>query len=140
MANNTFTMVNEYFDLVALIRRCYRTMATQCLFKKVNLVGPLIANPVDKVYFKSVFGDERRYGQIILNFLSNAIKFTNSHGTTSVNLKIVEILDADADDDEQADQVNFNHRNDEDSNSHQQLEAPDKEVLSENDNRNEDDD
>ena len=52
MANNTFSMVNEYFDLVSLVRRCFRTMTSQCLLKKVNLIGPVIANPVDKIYFQ----------------------------------------------------------------------------------------
>ena len=33
-------------------------------------------------------GDERRYLQILLNFLTNAIKFSNKKGTIKVNLKI----------------------------------------------------
>ena len=86
MANNTFQMVNEYFNCISLIKRCYRTMATQCNLKKVSLVGPIISNPLDKFYFEQVFADERRYGQKILNFLSNAIKFSNQHGTVSVHL------------------------------------------------------
>ena len=88
MANNTFTMVNEYFDLKSVIRRCFRTMATQSSLKSVTLVGPVFEKPIDKYYFEKIFADERRYSQIILNFLSNAIKFSNIDGSVFVHLKV----------------------------------------------------
>ena len=93
MANNTFTMVNEYFDCISLVKKCITTMMTQCTLRKVNLVGPILSNPIDKYYFLEVFGDERRYGQIILNFLSNGIKFTPTSGTVSVHLSVTSIED-----------------------------------------------
>ena len=62
MANNTFTMVNEYFDCSSLVKKCIRTMMTQCVLKKVNLIGPIFTNLIDKYYFYEVLGDERRYG------------------------------------------------------------------------------
>ena len=37
---------------------------------------------------KKIFGDERRYLQILLNFLSNSIKFTKEKGQILVNVKI----------------------------------------------------
>ena len=51
MANNTFTMVNEYFNCIKAVKRCFRIMASQCALKKVVLIGPLIANPLEKYYF-----------------------------------------------------------------------------------------
>ena len=33
MANNTFQMVNEYFDCIWLIKRSFRTFAAQCALK-----------------------------------------------------------------------------------------------------------
>ena len=93
MANNTFTMVNEYFNLKSVVRRCFRTMTTQSSYKQISLVGPIIDSPLDKFYFDHVFADERRYGQIILNFLSNAIKFSNTKGSVSVLLSVISVRD-----------------------------------------------
>ena len=41
MANNTFQMVNEYFNCKNLIKRSFRTVAAQSSLKSVNLVGPI---------------------------------------------------------------------------------------------------
>ena len=56
--------------------------------KKVRVEGPEFLNPLDKYYFKQVFSDERRYAQIILNFLSNGIKFTPANGVVKIILKV----------------------------------------------------
>jgi hypothetical protein len=49
--NNTFTMVNEYFDCIKLVKQCFKTMATQSDIKKIYLLGPIMENPNDKYYF-----------------------------------------------------------------------------------------
>ena len=38
----------------------------------------------------NVYGDSRRIVQIIYNFLSNAIKFTNQNGTIYIIVKVIE--------------------------------------------------
>jgi len=40
----------------------------------------------DKLYpfIRNINGDEGRFTQIILNFLSNALKFSNQHGKVDV--------------------------------------------------------
>ncbi len=91
MANNTFTMVKDYFDITLLIKRSISMLQTQANYKKVRLVGPVIPNPIDKYYFQSIYVDELRYSQFIINFLSNSIKFTQSGGEASVHLKITQI-------------------------------------------------
>jgi signal transduction histidine kinase len=42
-----------------------------------------------KNVFTNLFGDERRYLQILLNFVSNALKFSNEGGTITIRLKLV---------------------------------------------------
>ena len=39
-------------------------------------------------YFSSILGDQGRYEQILLNFLSNSLKFTNQGGKVIVQLQV----------------------------------------------------
>ena len=49
---------------------------------------------IDKIsnldFIQMIYGDERRYLQILLNFLSNSLKFTNEGGEIKVEGKIIE--------------------------------------------------
>ena len=67
----------------------------QAKLKNVHLVGPILKSPIEKLYFRSLFSDERRYRQVILNFLSNSVKFTPSGGEVKVLLNISAISDFD---------------------------------------------
>ena len=79
-------------------------------------------NEIDKYYFKQIYGDERRYGQIIINFLSNAIKFCNSDGNVTILLELTKISQ-DNDQESSGSSIKLNKS------------IPDKEVLSENSGR-----
>jgi len=41
-------------------------------------------------FFMDIAGDEKRYLQILLNFLSNALKFTKPEGNIKVELKLID--------------------------------------------------
>lgn len=41
------------------------------------------------MFFKCIYGDPRRYLQVLVNFVNNAIKFTMSGGTVTILLEVV---------------------------------------------------
>ena len=45
----------------------------------------------DLCKISSIYGDKRRFLQIILNFLSNAVKFTNHKGNIVLKIQIMGI-------------------------------------------------
>ena len=91
--NNTFKFIDDYFDFNRLVKRCFKVFRVQCNLKDVTMKGPIFEQPLDRFYFKAVFGDENRYRQIIINFLSNGVKFTPSCGTVSVHLRAIMVKD-----------------------------------------------
>ena len=94
------------------------------------MLGPVFENPIDKFYFKQMFGDENRYGQIIVNFLSNGIKFTPMNGVASISLRVTEIKDVTPDNiDAKSNQIPLT-----DSDSSNQS-APDKEIIEEEESK-----
>jgi signal transduction histidine kinase len=54
--------------------------------KKINFETEFDAK--EKYFFKRLLGDERRYLQILINFLSNAIKFSLEKSRIIVGLRI----------------------------------------------------
>lgn len=50
-----------------------------------------ISSDKDLGLLQNIYGDPRRYLQIIMNFLSNALKFTRKHGVITIKLSLVEI-------------------------------------------------
>ena len=57
--------------------------------KKINFKTKFDAK--EKYFFKRLLGDERRYLQILINFLSNAIKFSLEKSRIIVGLRINEL-------------------------------------------------
>ena len=46
--------------------------------------------PEDLLVLQNIYGDQRRYLQLILNFLSNALKFTPKDGSIQIRVNIIE--------------------------------------------------
>ena len=82
-------MVNDYFDCSELVKRCFRIVDAQARLRQVTLEGPVFETFPHRYYFKNLWSDERRYLQIMINFLTNAIKFTPAGGSVKVLLKVI---------------------------------------------------
>jgi signal transduction histidine kinase len=83
-----FSLNNDYFDLTKTINGAFGTLS---YFGKQKNINPTLEIDADiEPYFKNLLGDETRFTQIFLNFLSNAFKFTPENGKISVEIKAIE--------------------------------------------------
>ena len=93
MKNNSFSIVNEYFTLSKVIEETFNLNKKFANDKNINLLGPLYSDKQDSVFFQRLYGDNRRYLQVLVNFVTNAIKFTPSGGTVSILLEVISVKD-----------------------------------------------
>ena len=89
MENNSFTFSSEFFNLSQLILDAFNMFNFQA-----NEHGIKLAAEIDNLksldMIQAVQGDPRRYLQILLNFLSNSLKFTDRGGSITVGIRILE--------------------------------------------------
>lgn len=78
-----FELNNEFFDLTRTIKSSIGTLGY--FAKKKGIKPEFIIEKDVKPFFRNIVGDEARFTQIFLNFLSNAFKFTPEGG----NIKII---------------------------------------------------
>ena len=101
-----FQFNNEYFNLTEVIDHAYDTVKYQALQKDINIIIDYKMQITDEKskyfgvdttfedrqnFFKKLMGDKLRYLQILLNFLSNAIKFTNQGQSINIRIVLLEI-------------------------------------------------
>lgn len=85
--SGTFKISNEYFDLLQLIQRAFSMLEHFSSQKKITFSTHIES---DSSCFQQIFGDERRYLQILINFLSNSLKFSPKNAQIIVRLKVTE--------------------------------------------------
>jgi signal transduction histidine kinase len=56
-------------------------------YKNVELVAPE-TSAQDSICYKQIYGDKRRYLQVIINFLSNSLKFSNRDSKIILHLTL----------------------------------------------------
>ena len=69
-----FELNCEFFDLSKTIQRAFESLSY--FGDQKNIQPELIVDAEIEPFFKNFNGDEARYSQIFLNFISNAFKFT----------------------------------------------------------------
>ena len=72
----TFQLNNEYFNLIDVVTEVFQMMNFKA---QTNNIKFLITFDTNKPFiYQNILGDKRRYMQILTNFISNSLKFTNS--------------------------------------------------------------
>ena len=84
----TFELNNEFFDLTKTVKLAFENLA---YYGKQKSIEPeFFIDEKILPFFINIKGDEGRYTQIFLNFLSNAFKFTPNHGSISIEIKPIQ--------------------------------------------------
>jgi len=90
LENNTFTLTNEPFDLAKTVYEAFDILLHQANERKIGLRAKIDSK--DNLRFiQHLYGDQRRYLQILLNFISNSLKFTDRKGFITVVISVKEI-------------------------------------------------
>lgn len=88
LENNSFTFSKDYFDLGISIYEAFQILISSANQNGIELVASI--DTLDNLeLIQSIYGDQRRYKQIFLNFISNSLKFTNKKGKITVAVKIL---------------------------------------------------
>ena len=89
MDNNEFEINKDYFNFSLLVYESLYMVVDQANKSKINLKAEIDSmNNLELI--KNILGDRQRYMQILMNFMSNAMKFTDSGGTITVRISVVD--------------------------------------------------
>lgn len=88
LENNAFQLNVEEFNLFHLVQEAFSVVLFQAENKDINL--QLQYTKKDVAAYQSVQMDKRRILQVLLNFISNSLKFTKPKGTIKLILRVLE--------------------------------------------------
>jgi len=80
----TFQLDKAFFSLEDTVRTTFSTL--EFLSRKKSIDTVLDVKGDGQSLFKEIYGDQNRFEQIFVNFVSNALKFTNEQGKVEVRL------------------------------------------------------
>ena len=89
LENNSFSFTSEFFSLSQLIFDALKMLQFSAQQQEVALSAE-IDSLATLDLIQAIQGDSKRYLQFLLNFLSNALKFTNQNGEIKVSIKVLE--------------------------------------------------
>ena len=90
MENSTFKLNKSYFSIFDVIDRAFSLVGHVADKKKVTLELPEIQIKHEEAYYTAIYGDQNRFLQVIINFLSNSLKFSTSGSKIKILLKMLE--------------------------------------------------
>lgn len=88
LENNSFHFSKDYFNLGNSIYEAFQILISSANNQNIQLMAT-IDQLCNLDLIQDIYGDEGRYKQIFLNFLSNSLKFTNKKGKIIVEVKIL---------------------------------------------------
>ena len=86
--NDSLNLRQEYYNLGSTVYEAFQILITQANSNKIQLRAQ-IDEQFNLNLLENVYGDQQRFLQILLNFLSNSIKFTNKGGMITVDIKVL---------------------------------------------------
>jgi signal transduction histidine kinase len=86
----TFQLNKSCFSLLKTIKHTFRTL--EFLANKNDITMDIGVSKSDLKYFENLYGDKERYEQILLNIVSNALKFSDKGKCVKVVLEIKNII------------------------------------------------
>ena len=86
---STFKLNKEFFSLFDVIKQVFQMVSHVADKKMVELISPNISKE-DEQYFMKLYGDKNRFVQVIINFLSNSLKFSDQGSNIILHLEILQ--------------------------------------------------
>jgi signal transduction histidine kinase len=89
MENSTFKLNKSFVNISNIVQKAFNIVGHVADLKNVSLVEAEVLEE-DAQYYNAVYGDENRILQVMVNFLSNSLKFSSSNSKVVLFLKMIE--------------------------------------------------